>query len=321
MRAEKRGQRLQTSTERRGWTYLRPQDLLSLKNMLFAAQTVVEGYYAGKHKSPFRGSAPEFADYRQYQPGDELRGVDWKVYARSDRQFIKLYEKETDLSCTFVLDASASMAYAGQGGSSVRGETNCSKLQYANFLVAALAFLIVKQGDKAGLTIFDDEVREHVPAGGTFAHLYRILSLLENCKAGKRTSLPAALQKVYALQKRRGLLVVVSDFVDDPEKVFAALNLFRHRGFEIILFHVLHEYEWRLPSVANAQFVDAESRSMLTCAPEDIRASYAKAMDEFRDTYSTMAMARGITYQFMDTSTPYNKGIERFLTRRQGLRM
>lgn len=298
------------------WRFLRPKDLSALKNMLFAAQFIVDGYYAGRHKSPFRGSTPEFIDYREYYPGDELRSIDWKVFARTDRHFVKLFEKETDMACSIFLDVSGSMAYGGADSRGVLPDADISKLEYGCFLTAALSYLMIKQGDKVGLTLFDEAVRKHFPHGGTVSHLYAILRELETCRPGGTTSLSEALRKSHGLLKQRGLLIVVSDMLDDPDAIFSALDLYRHRGFEILLFHVLHEYEIELPPLAAANFIDAEDGAQMTCLPADLREGYGQLIKEFVDKLAGLAKARGVDYNFVHTGTPYNTVIQKYLIRR-----
>src|SRR5206468_1362616 len=164
---------------RREWTYLRPKDLKALNNLLFAARIIVEGVHSGRHKSPYRGSSPEFVDYREYNPGDEIRTIDWKAYARTDRYFIKLFEKETDMNCYVLVDKSASMSYGGQAYRNLLPAQDVSKLDYAYYLTAALAYLMVQQGDKVSVSLFDTRLAQHIRPGGTFPHLYEILHTLE----------------------------------------------------------------------------------------------------------------------------------------------
>ncbi len=303
----------------RQWKYLSPKDMKGFKNMLFAARTIVEGHYAGKHKSPFRGSAPEFADHRQYHPGDEMRTIDWGVYARTDRYFVKLFEKETDMNTYILLDASASMAFGGRLTRRILPDSGLTKFEYACYLSAALAYLMIRQGDKAGLTIFDKKIRQHLPQGSTTAHLYKLLSALEQAKPDEGTSLSTALQSAYGNIKRKGLLIVISDFLDDANDVFKALNLYRHRGFEVLLFHVLHHHEYRLPKIANANFIDLETYERMTCLPGDLEKSYSAEMDAFIGALSAQARARGIDYNFLTTETHYSEALHKYLLKRNQL--
>jgi uncharacterized protein (DUF58 family) len=281
--------------------------------MLFAARVIVEGAYAGRHRSPYKGSAAEFVDYREYYPGDEIRTIDWKAYARTDRHFVKLFQRETDMACHIVLDRSASMGYGGKAFRSFFPTPEVSKLEYGSYLAAALAYLLVKQGDRVGLTLFDEKVTAHVPAGSTFPHLYAILNTLEQQKPGKKTSVARALQDSFALHKRRGMLIVISDLLDDPIGIFRALDMFRHRRFEVILFHVLHRYELALPPLDSVNFVDAETGEVMTARPGDIAESYDSALGAFLEQIAAGARARGIDYNLVSTATPHAVALQKYL--------
>jgi uncharacterized protein (DUF58 family) len=304
------------ATRRRDWTYLRPKDLKALKNLLFAARIIVEGVHSGRHKSPYRGSSPEFVDYREYNPGDEIRTIDWKAYARTDRYFIKLFEKETEMNCYILVDKSASMGYGGQAYRNLLPSHDVSKLEYAFYLTAALAYLMVKQGDKVGVSLFDTRLAQHIRPGGTFPHLYEILHALEREKAGDRTAISRILQEAYLVFRRRGLLIVISDFLDEPEAVFRALDRFRHRHFEILLFHVLHQHEFELPPIDRVKFVDAETGETIPSRPADIRKNYDAEIRNFVRTLSVCARARNIEYNFVTTETPYSDVLRKYLLSR-----
>ena len=306
-------------SRKKTWTYLRPEELAGFKNLLFAARAIVEGHYAGKHKSPYKGSAPEFVDYREYHPGDELRTIDWNAYARTDRYYVKLFEKETDMNCYILLDASASMAFDGRIAGAPKSPADISKLAYSSYLAAALTFLMISQGDKVGLTLFDDKIRAHHGPGGTFSHMYSLLGRLERTQPGHRTSISKALEKALGLFRRRGLIIVISDLIDDPDSIFQSLSMYTHQGFEIIIFHVLHEDEYRLPHFPNANFTDSETRAEITCVPADIRESYDRHIHEFITTMAKMSRARGIDYNFINTETPYSAVLEKYLRGRRAV--
>jgi len=295
-----------TATATPGWRYLRPGDLKRLRNMEFVARRVVEGYFSGKHRSASRDSAQEFADYRGYVPGDDLRVLDWKAYARTDRFYIKQFRKDTGMTCYLLLDKSNSMAYLADRG-------DLSKLEYACYLVAALGFLIVKQGDRAGFCLFDNEVRGYLPPGGTFPHLFALLNGLEDLKPGRTTRISASLRRAFHLMKRRGLLIVVSDFLDEPNEIYSALSMFTHKKFEVILFHVLHDHEMSLPQVDHARFIDLETRASLIAEPALLRPAYQQEMDRYLGLMRAHARARRIDYNLVTTSTHYNEVIERYL--------
>ena len=297
----------------RKWRYLRPADLKRMRNMEFAARRIVEGYFSGKHRSPFRDFSQEFADYRAYVPGDDLRTLDWKAFAHTDRYYIKRFRKDTGMPCHLVLDKSNSMAYGG--GS----EEELSKLEYACFLVAALGFLIVKQGDRAGFCLFDDELRDYRPPGSAMSHLFGILNALEPLQPSGTTQTAEALREAFHLIRRRSLLIIVSDFLDDPAEIFSALSMFTHKQFEIILFHVLHDDELKLPEVEHARFIDLETRGTLVAEPDVIREAYDEELTQYLDQMRTHARARQIDYNLITTSTHYNEAIANYLAVRQSM--
>lgn len=297
----------------RKWRYLQPADLKRLRNMEFVARRIVEGYFSGKHRSPFRDFSQEFADYRAYVPGDDLRTLDWKAFARTDRYYIKRFRKDTGMPCVLLLDKSNSMAYGGAD------EGSLSKLEYACFLVAALGFLIVKQGDRAGFCLFDEQLRDYRPPGGAMSHLFGILNVLEHLRPAGKTSTADALRTAFHLIRRRSLLIVVSDFLEDPTEVFSALSMFTHKQFEIILFHVLHGDELHLPELDHARFVDLESNGVLVAEPQVIRETYQDELQKHLDQMRAHAHARRIDYNLVTTSTHYNEVIERYLAARQAV--
>ncbi len=292
--------------------YLRPADLKRLQNMEFVARRIVDGYFSGKHRSQQRDLAQEFLDYRGYAPGDDLRLLDWKVSARTDRDYIKLFRQHTGMLCYVLLDKSNSMAYRAS-------KDDLSKLEYASYLAAALSFLVVKQGDRTGFCLFDDDVRNYHPPGATMGHLFGILRDLEYLKPGRRTRLAQVLRKTFHLTTRRGLLIVISDFLDDPTEVFRSLGLFTHKRFEVVLFHVLHDHELHLPEVDHARFLDLETREVLVTEPEGIRRAYQQELDDYLTQMRTHARARRIDYNLVTTSTHYNEAIEKYLGVRQSL--
>jgi uncharacterized protein (DUF58 family) len=301
-------------------SYLRPADLRRLKNLLFIARTIVEGYYAGRHRSRFRGHSIEFADYREYCPGDDITDIDWKAFGRTDKLFVKLFEAQTNMVVYPLLDCSASMAYAGLSVSSPAGaDAPLSKFEYACYLTAALAFLIVRQGDKTALGLFRERLAEYFAPGGTFGHLYGLLNVLEQARPSGRTNVADALRQAFGTLTQRGLLIVISDFLEDPGPLFEALGLYRHRRFEIILFHILHEQELHLPSAANVRFLDSETNESLATVPADIREDYERRLAKHVDDLRTGCLARRIDYNLVSTATSYYAVLERYLADRSAL--
>jgi uncharacterized protein (DUF58 family) len=293
------------------WKYLQPADLRRLGNFQFAAKLIVEGFFHGSHRSPYYDFSSEFADYRPYTPGDEIRAIDWRAFARTDRYFVKLYRKETDMNCYLLVDKSASMGYAGDGG--------VSKLEYASYLAAALAFLIIRQGDKASLALGDEKLQQFIPAGGTVHSLQRILVSLERTTPQGQTRLGDTLETLFGVIKRRGLLVVISDFLDDTDNVFKSLGMFAHKGFATLLFQILSDEELKLPRVENALFQDVESAASAAAEPDAIRAAYQAEIGAFLSDIEMNAKARKMHYQLASTADPYHTALEAYLTARTRL--
>lgn len=299
-----------------GQKYLNADCLRYLDSLCLSARVTVEGAYTGRHKSPFKGQSQEFTDYREYYPGDSIRTIDWKVYARTDRYVIKLSEKETVMTCYLLVDSSASMAFGGRWHEQFFGKDDVSKFDYACYLAAALCYLTIKQGDKIGLTLFDSKIKYHSPAGGTYSHLYKMVSRLESNKVGRGTSVSRALRETFPLFKRKGVIILISDLLDDPEEIFGALDMYRHRNFEIVLFHILHKHELELPRVPSVNFIDSETAERMTSIPADIRDSYHRHLHEYIDTVASTAQARKIDYQLLSTETPYQMALRDYIARR-----
>ena len=275
--------------------YLRPEDVRALTALEFVPRALAEGVLAGRHRSPARGASIEFRDYRQFVPGDDPALVDWRVYARTDRRYLRTYEQETNIECHIFLDSSASMGF-GAG---------VSKLDYASFFCAALAYLVTRGNDRVSLQIFDERIRFHAPPGSTRRHLHNLLHALETNAPGGRTRLAEALQRSHPLLKRRGTLVVLSDFLDDPAAIFRALSPYLHRGVHIHLFHILHPDELDLARRGLLTFRDLETGGRLIAHTEEIRAAYADAMRAHVAGLRSFATRRGIDYVLATTTSPH----------------
>ena len=269
------------------FTYLRPEDIRRLSSYAFAPKLVVEGYYSGRHRSKLRGASTEFADYRPYVPGDDIAFIDWRVYARTDRPYLRTFLQETNTDCHIFLDSSASMGF----GHSV------TKLEYASFFTASLAWLTVRGGDRVSLLTFDTTLREFYPLGSTTRHLHHILNALEKNKPGSPTSLPGALQKAYPLLKQKGSLVIVSDFFDDVEAIFAALSPYIHRGFRIYLFQILDPEELELKESALRTFIDMETNARIIAHTADVREAYQTEFENHTLALRQMAVRRRAFFQ------------------------
>ncbi|MEI6607392.1 MAG: DUF58 domain-containing protein, partial [Verrucomicrobiota bacterium] len=231
--------------------FLDPADIRRLKNYEFGAKAMVEGYLAGRHRSHQRGSSIEFHEFRQYAPGDDLARVDWRVFARNDKLFLRTFEQETNLECHIFLDCSASMGFP-------ENSPRLSKLEYASFFAAALAWWVISKNDRVSLTLFDHGIRKFLPPASTRQHLHDLLATLETNRPGSNTSITDTLARAQPLLKRKGTLVILSDFFTEPAALFRALNPYIHRGFRIHLFHLLDPSELHLDDRGLSRFVDME---------------------------------------------------------------
>ena len=251
--------------------YLRPEVTQRIRRLELTARRVVEGFLSGMHRSPYFGQSIEFLQHRQYLPGDEIRHIDWKVYARQDRLHIKQYEEETNLRLNLLVDRSASMAY---------GDGDLNKFDYAASVAASLAYLALRQKDACGLTTFDTDVRDGVPAKSNQQQLTRILSLLEEIGSDGRTDLIRVAKQVGQSLPRRGLVVIISDLLG-VDSLVEGMRVLRSRGHDVALFHVLHDDEIDFPFNGATRFEAMESADLLNCNPKALREGYLVALDEF----------------------------------------
>lgn len=288
--------------------FLSPEVVSGLSSIELKARTVVEGLLLGLHRSPFRGASVEFAEYRQYLPGDDPAMVDWKVFARSDRHYVKKFELDTNVEALLLVDVSASMGYVGDHG--------MSKLEYASCLAASLAYLLTGQRDAVGVSLFDAALRDHVPPSSRPGQLTRLLVALERARPGAVSDTAAALAQVAERIRRRGLVVVLSDLLDDPERVIAGLRLVRARGMEVVVFQLLDEHELTLPFEHASTFRDMETGQQVLTDPRSVRQAYLEAMAALQETYRRELRAAGIDYQMTSTATPLDVALLGWLGRR-----
>jgi len=258
-----------TSTSR-DLRFLDPAVIARLGTMELKARTVVEGFLSGLHRSPYKGFSVEFAEYRQYLPGDDLSTLDWKVYARTDRHYIKKYEEETNLECHLLLDVSASMAY--------RGGAPMSKLEYGSVLAASLAFLMNRQRDATGLIAFDERIAFRLPASARPGHLHALLLGLEHLKPGTRSDVGRPLHQLAEALVKRSLVVLISDLLDDPEPIIKGLRHLRFRGTDVVVFQVLDPHELTFPFQGASRFRDVESNAEVTADAASVRAAYLREL-------------------------------------------
>jgi uncharacterized protein (DUF58 family) len=286
--------------------YFDPKVLAGISNLNLRARCVVEGIISGIHKSRAKGFSVEFEAHREYSPGDEIRRIDWKALGKFDRYFIKEYEDETNLRAYLCLDASASMDYASDG---------VTKFDYGCTLTASLAYLILRQQDAAGLVTFSNRVESFVPPRAKRDYLTQILHALENRGPAGETNVGKILEEVAGQIKRRGLVILVSDLLDEPERILKALRLFRFKGNDVIVFHLLDPAELDLPFEGNILFEDLEALDLRVVAdPRAIRKTYRQVVDEFVAEMRKQCHDSGIDYQLISTTTPLDKALASYLS-------
>ncbi|MBI1798435.1 MAG: DUF58 domain-containing protein [Candidatus Eisenbacteria bacterium] len=291
---------------------LDPAVIARLAHLDVRARLVVEGFIAGMHRSPFHGFSVEFAEHRPYMPGDPLKNLDWKVWARSDRYLVKQYTEETNLRCHLLLDLSGSMAFRSTRAS-------MSKLDYARSLSAALAYLMLQQQDAVGAMLFADRPLAYVPPRSVRSHLDAVLRTFESARPQGTTRLGPVLHELAERIKRRGLVVLCSDLMDRPADVLQGLQHFRHRHHEVVVFHVLDPDEIEFPYTDTATFVDMESRERLTTEPWEIAKRYRERFRAWSDRYLRSCREQRIDYVRIDTRTPFDQALLAYLEKRAKL--
>ena len=285
---------------------LDPADVARLGGIEIVAEGVVEGFLAGLHRSPFRGFSVEFTEHRAYQPGDELRYLDWRMLARSDRLFVKQFEEETNLRAMILVDASRSMAWRG-------APERLTKRAYADRLAAALALILLRQRDATGLVTFDEEVRHVIPARVKAGQWTRLVRGLLDTPDGHGTAAHAALQRLTALLTRRGLVVLLSDLLFDRELALAALRYLRHRGHQVIVFHLMDPAEVELAGPPEVRFTDPESPASVVVRPRELARAYAATVQREVAAWRTACRRHGIAYHHVQTDLPFGMAL-RLLT-------
>ena len=298
---------------------LDPSALAKIHRLELLARGVVEGFVSGRHRSPYRGFSVEFAEHREYVPGDDIRDLDWKVYGKSDRYYVKQYIEETNLRATIILDASGSMSYTGDAAAAHNGR-RLSKFDYARFLAATLVHLLIHQQDAVGLVTFDKGVRRYLPSRSRATHLRVLLQELHTTEPGEETSLAPVLHDIAERVHRRGLVILISDLFDQPEQILQALHHFRFRKHEVIVMHVLAEEELSFPFERWSLFKDLEvPLQQLELDPRAIRAAY---LDEFRRFLSTIEKGCGtmrIDYVPFSTKQDFDMALAGYLAHRRSL--
>lgn len=289
---------------------LKPEIIAKLGRIDFKARLVVEGFLSGLHRSPYKGFSVEFTEYRPYMPGDSIKRIDWKVYAKTDKFFVKEYEEETNLKAYLLLDSSGSMGYSSN---------HITKLEYASYLAASLAYLLLRQRDSAGLVIFTSKIETYIPPRSSFAHLYNILKEIDRVKPGKDTDLASTFHELATRIKRRGLIIIFSDLFDNKEEVLKALHHFRHKKHEVLVFHILDKNELEFSFNNPLVLKDMESSKEMTVDPRVLRKEYHKAIEEFIKNFKHKCQERLIDYHLLTTDTPLDYALLSYLAKRSRL--
>ena len=294
----------------RSTRFIDPQTLARIASLELIARTVVEGFISGLHRSPHLGFSVNFAEYRAYRPGDDIRKIDWKVYGRTDRFFVKEYEGETNTAIHLILDSSRSMAYASQG---------ITKLEYGQFLAASLGYFAFRQRDAVGFISYDEDVLDYIPARGSLGHLNTVLHTIEKTQPGEKTDFVRSLVKVSERLRRRGIVVVISDLFEDPDNVMDGLRHLAFRGNDVIVFQLLDPAELRFDFQDAAQFVDMETRSEMHVIPDFIRQEYRRVLQDQVARYEKECRKDRMDFSMIDTSQPLDSALFSYLVRRQQL--
>jgi len=291
--------------------YLLPSVISKINSFELKARLIVEGFMVGLHKSPYHGFSVEFSEHRPYLQGDSIRDIDWKVFGKTEKYFIKQYEEETNLRSYILLDSSGSMRYKSEG--------NISKFEYASTLAAALSYLMIKQQDAAGLTLYSDKINRNFPPKASRAYLTRLLQGLAEEKASDKTRTAECLNSIADKIKRRGLVIIISDLFDEIKSVLSALKHFRYMKNEVIVFQILDPVEKSFSFGKDAIFHDIETDEEITTQPYQIQKAYREAFDEFIARIKTECLNSNIEYNLIETSVPFDKALFSYIQKRSKL--
>ena len=287
--------------------YLSSSVIKKINNIALRAKLVVEGFIIGLHKSPYHGFSVEFSEHRPYSFGDEIKHIDWKLLAKTDKLYIKQFEEETNLKCHILFDKSASMNY---------GSSDINKFNYAQTLCASLSYLMIKQQDAVGLTAFDTKITTSIPAKSKPSHLNILLNALDKSKVKGKTKISTILHSLAESIKKRGLIILISDLLDDPDDVIRGLRHFRYKGHEIIIFHVLDNKEILFDFNQSVNFVDLENNEKIQTDPRQIKSAYNRAYSDFCNKYKMECRKNNIDYVQINTSDSLDKSLIQYLIKR-----
>ncbi len=290
--------------------FIDPETLTRISSLELIARTVVEGFISGLHRSPHLGFSVNFAEYRHYRPGDDIRKIDWKVYGRTDRFYVKEYEGDTNTGINLVLDCSRSMAYGSRG---------ITKLEYGQYLTASLGYFAFMQRDSVGFAAFNDRVRQQVPARSSLGHLNTVLHAIEGLSGTEQSGFAGPLAAIAERLRRHGIVIVVSDLYDAPDEIMKGLRNLAFRGNDVIVFHILDPAELRFSFDKHAQFVDMETADEMHVIPEFLRSEYLKLIQGQIKALEMECQRDRMDYALIDTSEPLDRALFAYLARRQQL--
>jgi len=290
--------------------FLHPEAIRRISRMELRARHIVEGFLAGMHRSPYFGQSVEFLQHREYAAGDDLRHVDWKVWARQDRLTVKQYEEDTNLRCTMLVDVSNSMRY---------GRGPLSKYEYACTLAASLTYLLLKQQDAVGCVAFDERVRTTVPTRSKRNHIHSVIEALNVSGPGDKTDMYSVLRAVTETYPRRGMMILISDLLADTEGTVRGLKLLRQRGHDVLVFHIMDDDELDFPFTGPTRFEGLESDDFLNCNPRALRDGYLKSLAEFLDNVRHACAQATIDYALIRTSDPLDASLASYMSNRLGM--
>lgn len=289
--------------------YLKPEVIQNIARLDLRAKFIVEGFLSGLHTSPFHGFSVEFSEHHRYNPGDDPKDIDWQVYARTDRYYVKRYQAETNITGYVLMDLSRSMAYTYR--------QELTKFDYAICLAAAISYLMIHQQDPVGLITFDDQLRQSLPAKSRRSQLGNILAVLQQCKPEGTTNIAENLRRIAAMIRHRSLIMLMSDLLSDTQEIIDSLRMLRYAGHDVILFHILDEAEVTFPFSGSVDLLEPESNERQIVDAAGIRSDYIEALNEMRETYRQECFALGADYVPLDTSMPFDRALTEYLYQRQ----
>ena len=288
--------------------YLNPNIINRLDNLYLKAQTIVEGYMAGLHKSPYHGFSIEFSEHRAYETGDEVKNIDWKLWSKTDKYYIKRFEEETNMLCHIFLDSSKSMSFTSH---------SITKFHYAQMIASALSYLIIKQRDGLALSVFDSRIKLSIPPKNNSAHLNTILAMMDKIQIGNDTDISHILHEGAEKIKKKGLIILLSDLFDDPTNVVEALKHFKYYNHEVLVFHILDPQELNLDYNQKIEFEDLEENATIKTEPWQIKKIYKKEVQKFIEYFKRQCLMNKIDYNLLFTNQKLDTSISEYLNKRK----